>query len=123
MSLSKAPTNAHKINDDGKVDKKAHDTSTSTADLISFGHIHITWGINRLTEGIMSSGNESFVEYEGGKKLLDFTCGIGVTSLGSEAIEAGMKMARITTGRQHIICMQLVEALFTLHLVHVNVLG
>ncbi|KAG6863689.1 hypothetical protein C0991_004099 [Blastosporella zonata] len=109
----------------------------------------------------MSSGNGSFVEYEGGKKLLDFTCGIGVTSLGhchpkvtqaavkqchtivhaqcsialhrpylelverllplmpdpsldsfffwtsgSEAIEAAMKMARITTGRQHIICMQ-----------------
>ncbi|KAG6855788.1 hypothetical protein H0H87_010834 [Tephrocybe sp. NHM501043] len=141
--------------------KKSQDASTSTIDLISFGKIHVTRGINRLTEGIMSSGKGSFVEYEGGKRLLDFTSGIGVTSLGhchpkvteaavkqcqtivhaqcsialhrpylelverllplmphpsldsfffwtsgSEAIEAAIKMARITTGRQQIICMQ-----------------
>ncbi|KAG6834461.1 hypothetical protein H0H93_009486 [Arthromyces matolae] len=141
--------------------KKPEDASTSTADLISFGKVHVTRGINRLTEGLLASGKGSYVEYEGGRKLLDFTCGIGVTSLGhchpkvteaavkqcqtivhaqcsialhrpylelierllplmphpsldsfffwtsgSEAVEAAIKMARITTGRQQIICMQ-----------------
>jgi len=109
----------------------------------------------------MTSGQGSYVEYEGGKRLLDFSSGIGVTSLGhchpkvsqaaaaqcmtlvhgqcsiafhkpylqlverllpvmphpsldsfffwnsgSEAVEAAIKLARVATGRQHIICMQ-----------------
>ncbi|KAG6906325.1 hypothetical protein DXG01_014482 [Tephrocybe rancida] len=62
--------------------KKARHVSTSTADLISFGKTHVTRGINRLTEGILSNGKGSFVEYEGGSRLLHFTSGIGVTSLG-----------------------------------------
>ncbi|KAG6906905.1 hypothetical protein DXG01_011460 [Tephrocybe rancida] len=145
----------------GKVVKKPLAPIVSTAELISFGNIHVTRGVKRLTEGIPSSGKGSFIEYEGGKRLLDFTSGMGVTSLGhchpkvteaaikqcqtivhaqcsialhrpylelvgrllplmphpsldsfffwtsgSEAVEAAIKMARITTGRQQIICMQ-----------------
>lgn len=30
----------------------------------------------------MTSGKGSYVEYDDGRKMLDFTCGIGVTSMG-----------------------------------------
>ncbi|KAG6809635.1 hypothetical protein H0H92_015449 [Tricholoma furcatifolium] len=135
--------------------------STSADDLIALGNKHVTAGLGRCTEGILASGQGSYVTYEDGKKLLDFSCGIGVTSLGhchpkvseaaakqcltvvhaqcsiafhrpylelverllpvmphpsldsfffwnsgSEAVEAAIKIARIATGRQHIISMQ-----------------
>ncbi|KAF5379854.1 hypothetical protein D9615_005824 [Tricholomella constricta] len=135
--------------------------STSADDLCELGRRHVTNGLGRLTEGIMAKGSGSYVEYEDGKRLLDFTSGIGVTSLGhchpkvsqaaaeqcltlvhaqcsiafhkpylqlverllpvmphpsldsfffwnsgSEAVEAAIKLARVATGRQHIICMQ-----------------
>ncbi|RDB26077.1 5-aminovalerate aminotransferase DavT [Hypsizygus marmoreus] len=140
---------------------KSRDLSTSADDLYQLGQRHVTNGLGRLTEGIMVKGQGSYVEYEGGRKLLDFTSGIGVTSLGhchpkvsqaaaeqcltlvhaqcsiafhkpylqlverllpvvphpsldsfffwnsgSEAVEAAIKLARVATGRQHIICMQ-----------------
>ncbi|KAG6914996.1 hypothetical protein DXG01_014010 [Tephrocybe rancida] len=108
--------------------------STSAETLIALGNKHVTNGLGRLTEGILSRGQGSYVEYEDGKKLLDFSSGIGVTSLGmpylelverllpvmpdasldsfffwnsgSEAVEAAIKIARASTGRQHIIAMQ-----------------
>ncbi|KAG6872307.1 hypothetical protein C0995_011071 [Termitomyces sp. Mi166 len=135
--------------------------STSADDLIALGNQHVTNGIGRLTEGILAKGQGSYVEYEDGKKLLDFTTGIGVTGLGhchpkvseaaakqclnvvhvqcsiafhrpylelverllpvmphpsldsfffwnsgAEAVEAAIKLARASTGKQNIIAMQ-----------------
>ncbi|KAJ7810782.1 acetylornithine aminotransferase [Mycena olivaceomarginata] len=135
-------------------------TSSDSASLLDYGR-NVTNGLARITEGIMTSGKGSYVEYDDGRKMLDFTCGYGVTSLGhchpkiskaaadqcmnivhaqsniafhepylrlikkllpimpdasldsfffwnsgSEAVETALKMARIVTGRQNIICMQ-----------------
>ncbi|KIK01219.1 hypothetical protein K443DRAFT_99044 [Laccaria amethystina LaAM-08-1] len=133
----------------------------SSDKLEAFGVHHITKGLGRIKGGIMAKGEGSYVVYEDGQRLLDFTCGIGVTSLGhvnphvsqaaadqclklvhsqcsislhepyirlierllpimpdpsldsfffwnsgSEAVEAAIKMARVFTGKQNIICMQ-----------------
>ncbi|KAL0062880.1 hypothetical protein AAF712_010201 [Marasmius tenuissimus] len=129
--------------------------------LEEFGDHHVTGGLGRITKGVMVRAQGSHVYFEDGKKMLDFTCGIGVTNLGhchprvskaaseqclhlnhaqcsiafhepylrliekllpamphksldsfffwnsgSEAVEASLKMARILTGKQNIICMQ-----------------
>ncbi|THU97016.1 hypothetical protein K435DRAFT_754346 [Dendrothele bispora CBS 962.96] len=134
---------------------------STTEQLQSFGERHVTKGIGRITAGVMKKAEGSYVEYLDGKRMLDFTCGIGVTNLGhchpkvskaaaeqcmqlvhgqcsisfhepylrliekllpimphpsldsfffwnsgSEAVEAALKMAWATTGRQNVICMQ-----------------
>ncbi|KAG6888867.1 hypothetical protein C0992_007308 [Termitomyces sp. T32_za158] len=112
----------------------SRDFSTSADDLLALGNRHVTSGVARLTEGILAKGQGSYVEYEDGKKLLDFSTGIGVTGLGSpylelverllpvmphpsldsfffwnsgsEAVEAAIKLARASTGKQNIISMQ-----------------
>ncbi|KAG7095581.1 hypothetical protein E1B28_006312 [Marasmius oreades] len=136
-------------------------TTTPLEQLQDFGEHHVTGGLARLTKGIMTKGEGSHVYFQDGRKMLDFTCGIGVTNLGhchpkvskaaaeqclrlnhaqcsiafhepylrlierllpampdesldsfffwnsgSEAVEAALKMARILTGKQNIICMQ-----------------
>ncbi|KAL4073897.1 acetylornithine aminotransferase [Scleroderma citrinum] len=133
----------------------------SAADDLALGQRHVTKGVGRLTEAIMTKGADSYVHFHDGRHLLDFTCGIGVTNLGhchpkvsraaaeqcmdlvhcqcsisfhgptirliekllpvmphpsldsfyfwnsgSEAVEAAIKMARVFTGRQNIVCMQ-----------------
>ncbi|KAF9472060.1 acetylornithine aminotransferase [Pholiota conissans] len=130
-------------------------------DLHEFGVKHVNHGVGRITEGIMVKGEGSYVVYDNGSRMLDFTCGIGVTNLGhahpivskaaadqcmqlvhsqcsialhepylrlierlipvmpdpsldsfffwnsgSEAVEAALKMAKLFTNRQNIICMQ-----------------
>lgn len=50
--------------------------------LNDFGKKHVTKGLARISDGIMVKGKGSYVEYLDGKKMLDFTCGIGVTNLG-----------------------------------------
>ena len=50
--------------------------------LHAFGAKHITKGLARITEGIMTKGEGSYVLYDDGRRMLDFTCGIGVTNLG-----------------------------------------
>jgi 4-aminobutyrate aminotransferase len=57
-------------------------TTSSTGSLQQFGEKHVTKGLGRLTEGIMSKGTGSYVTFEDGRRMLDFTCGIGVTGLG-----------------------------------------
>ncbi|KAG6882872.1 hypothetical protein C0993_008853 [Termitomyces sp. T159_Od127] len=117
----------------------SREISTSADDLLALGNRHVTKGVGRLTEGILAKGQGSYVEYEDGKKLLDFSTGIGVTGLGliafhrpylelverllpvmphpsldsfffwnsgSEAVEAAIKLARVSTGKQNIISMQ-----------------
>jgi 4-aminobutyrate aminotransferase len=57
-------------------------STSSTEGLQAFGEKHVTKGLARITEGIMMKGQGSYVEYDNGRRLLDFTCGIGVTGLG-----------------------------------------
>ena len=54
----------------------------SAENLYAFGVKHVTKGLGRITEGIMTKGEGSYVVYDDGRQMLDFTCGIGVTSLG-----------------------------------------
>ncbi|TFK32480.1 acetylornithine aminotransferase [Crucibulum laeve] len=136
-------------------------TTSGSESLYEFGQRHVTNGLGRITQGIMTKGEGSYVFYDDGRKMLDFTCGIGVTNLGhvnhrvstaaaeqcmkivhaqcsiamhepylrlierllpimpdpsldsfffwnsgSEAVEAAIKMSRVITGKQNIICMQ-----------------
>lgn len=56
--------------------------ATSADSLVAFGQRHVTRGLGRLTEAIMAKGEGSYVSFEDGRTLLDFSCGIGVTNLG-----------------------------------------
>ena len=56
--------------------------ATSTESLESLGQKHVTKGLGRLTTGIISKGEGSYVNFQDGRRILDFTCGIGVTGLG-----------------------------------------
>ncbi|KAG6333337.1 hypothetical protein ID866_5754 [Astraeus odoratus] len=143
------------------ISARGYANASTVDDLVAVGQRHVTKGIGRLTEAIMTKGEGSYVNFHDGRRLLDFTCGIGVTNLGhchpkvsqaaaeqcmnlvhcqcsisfhgpsirliekllpampdpsldsfyfwnsgSEAVEAAIKMARVITGRQNIICMQ-----------------
>ncbi|KAL5523742.1 hypothetical protein ACEPAG_7915 [Sanghuangporus baumii] len=58
-------------------------TSTSSSErLLQIGEKHVTKGLGRLTEAIIAKGEGSYVTLHDGRRMLDFTCGIGVTSLG-----------------------------------------
>lgn len=50
--------------------------------LAQFGTKHVAKGIGRLSTEVLESGSGSFVTTVEGRKLLDFTSGIGVTNLG-----------------------------------------
>lgn len=52
------------------------------AKLAEFGTRHIAKGIGRLANEVIESGSGSYVSMVGGRKYLDFTCGIGVANLG-----------------------------------------
>lgn len=62
--------------------------ATSSENLVAFGQRHVTAGIGRLTEAVMSKGEGSYLSFEDGRRLLDFSTGIGVTNLGKCAIFA-----------------------------------
>ena len=63
--------------------RRALQTNTDPPqDLHAFGVKHINHGVGRITEGIMTKGEGSWVFYDNGRRMLDFTCGIGVTNLG-----------------------------------------
>jgi 4-aminobutyrate aminotransferase len=47
-----------------------------------FGQQHIARGVYRLTNVVVTEAQGSYVQLENGKKLLDFTTGIGVVILG-----------------------------------------
>ena len=57
-------------------------STTSSAGLLQIGEKHVTKGLGRLTEAIIAKGEGSYVTLHDGRRMLDFTCGIGVTSLG-----------------------------------------
>lgn len=56
--------------------------STSSDKLLEIGSKHVTKGLGRLTEAIITKGEGSYLTLHDGRKMLDFTCGIGVTNLG-----------------------------------------
>ena len=57
-------------------------TTTSTY-LQDIGSKHVTKGLGRITgDAVMVRAQGSWAEFEDGRRLLDFTTGIGVTNLG-----------------------------------------
>ncbi|KAF8992534.1 acetylornithine aminotransferase [Cyathus striatus] len=56
-------------------------TADGVQSLFDFGAGH-TYGIARITSGVVVKSQGSYVWYDDGRKMLDFTSGIGVTNLG-----------------------------------------
>ncbi|CAD0043345.1 unnamed protein product [Aureobasidium pullulans] len=54
----------------------------SVTKLAEFGAKHVARGIGRLSNHVLESGAGSYVTTTEGRKMLDFTSGIGVTNLG-----------------------------------------
>lgn len=54
----------------------------ASAPPIEFAQRHVSKGIARLSEDVIERGEGSWVTLRGGRTVLDFTCGIGVTNLG-----------------------------------------
>jgi 4-aminobutyrate aminotransferase len=54
----------------------------SIRNLAEFGTRHVARGIGRLATEVIDSGSGSYVTMASGRKMLDFTCGIGVANLG-----------------------------------------
>lgn len=54
----------------------------TSAELVAFGQKHVAKGLNHLMEEVIQSGEGSYVTMSSGRRLLDFTSGIGVTNLG-----------------------------------------
>lgn len=50
--------------------------------MATFGEQHVARGVSRLTTNVLKKGAGSWVWNDQGRKLLDLTCGIGVTNLG-----------------------------------------
>ncbi|KAH9987011.1 pyridoxal phosphate-dependent transferase [Russula compacta] len=59
-----------------------HWRSITTVPLLEFAQRHVSKGLNRLTEDVIERGEGSWVTMRSGRRMLDFTCGIGVTNLG-----------------------------------------
>ena len=57
--------------------------SITTAPLVEFAQRHVSKGLNHLTEDVIVEGEGPWVTMHSGRKLLDFTSGIGVTNLGT----------------------------------------
>lgn len=66
----------------GRILTRGVATSASSAELLDIGERHVTKGLGRLVKGIMKKGEGSYVFMDDGRRLLDFTCGIGVANLG-----------------------------------------
>ena len=60
----------------------ASSSSQSHDSLVKFGEQHVTAGLGRIVNAVLTKGEGSYVTLGDGRKLLDFACGIGVTSLG-----------------------------------------
>ena len=54
----------------------------SASALAQFGVKHVAKGVGRLANEVFESGSGSYVTMMGGRRFLDFTCGIGVANLG-----------------------------------------
>lgn len=54
----------------------------NATELVDFGRQHVARGLSRLMEEIIVSGEGSWVTLGDGRRVIDFSCGIGVTNLG-----------------------------------------
>lgn len=63
---------------------------------VSFGQKHVTRGLGRQVEAVLTKGEGSYITLGDGRRLLDFTCGIGVTNLGVYSDTLWVKSARFT---------------------------
>ncbi|CAO1635573.1 unnamed protein product [Parajaminaea phylloscopi] len=61
---------------------QAASSSTQVSEVASFGEQHIARGVSRLTTNVLKKGSGTWVWNDQGRKILDLTCGIGVTNLG-----------------------------------------
>jgi 4-aminobutyrate aminotransferase-like enzyme len=52
------------------------------AALVEFGQKHVMKGLSRTTDGVVTKAEGSYMHFADGRKMLDFTTGIGVTVLG-----------------------------------------
>ncbi|KAH8775151.1 4-aminobutyrate aminotransferase [Hyaloscypha finlandica] len=96
--------------------------SAAAAKLSQFGVKHVARGIGRLSTEVLDSGSGSYVTTVSGRKLLDFTSGIGVTNLGhchpavTKAAQA--QVGKLVHGQVNIAFqkpyLELVEALIPL---------
>ncbi|KAJ3716654.1 acetylornithine aminotransferase [Lentinula raphanica] len=77
---------------------------SSPASLNDFGKQHVTKGLARISDGVMARGQGSYVEYLDGKKMLDFTCGIGVTNLGHSHPKVSKAAAEQCMNITHVQC-------------------
>ncbi|KAL8786100.1 MAG: hypothetical protein Q9213_002963 [Squamulea squamosa] len=66
--------------------------------LAQFGVKHVAKGIGRLTTEVIESGSGSYVTMVGGRKMLDYTTGIGVANLG-HCHPAVTKAAQLQAGK------------------------
>ena len=60
--------------------------SITTVPFLDLAQRHVTKGLNHLTEDVFAKGEGSWVTMHSGRKLLDFTSGIGVTNLGASGV-------------------------------------
>lgn len=61
---------------------RATNNGAHTSELATFGEQHVARGVSRLTTNVLKKGSGTWVWNDQGCKLLDLTCGIGVTNLG-----------------------------------------
>ncbi|KAL7281440.1 hypothetical protein ACG7TL_004753 [Trametes sanguinea] len=57
-------------------------SAQSHASLVEFGQKHVTKGLGRIVDAVITKAEGSYVTFGDGRQMLDFTCGIGVTNLG-----------------------------------------
>ncbi|KAL8669290.1 MAG: hypothetical protein Q9168_006107 [Polycauliona sp. 1 TL-2023] len=82
----------------------------SATALAQFGTKHIAKGIGRLTTQVIESGSGSYITMVGGRRLLDFTTGIGVANLGhchpAITLAAQSQIAKLVHGQVNIAFQQ-----------------
>ncbi|KAI0067160.1 acetylornithine aminotransferase [Artomyces pyxidatus] len=54
----------------------------TATELTRFGQRYVNKGLSRLVEDVFDKGEGSWLTMKSGRRVLDFTCGIGVTNLG-----------------------------------------
>ena len=57
-------------------------STQSHESFVQFGKKHVTAGLGRVVDAVLTKAEGSYVTLGDGRKMLDFTCGIGVTNLG-----------------------------------------
>ncbi|CCL99101.1 uncharacterized protein FIBRA_01115 [Fibroporia radiculosa] len=56
--------------------------TTKPSSLVQFGQKYVTKGLGRQLDALVTMGEGSYLTLENGQRMLDLTCGIGVTGLG-----------------------------------------